>query len=224
MQHPNSLDVVANLVNSPETGWLHYRFGAIHSYLPETKPGQNPSADAYGPTAWRASALPEWEGKEMSFPVKGVGPPPDGKPDDGGVLPPDNPGAPPFKGHRWLPLPDNERNLWRTPMAESSYDPNGPDWGSWSLGAQVHYSLLENIEKGQLNLYNYGQGVDGSREGIWNMEYDRMNINFMAIWGKDVLDNLPFETMDDELALSVTVNKKLRRRKSIYRRVFPGNR
>jgi len=34
----------------------------------------------------------------------------------------------------------------------------------------------------------------------------------MAIWGKDVLDNLPFNTPDDELELSVGVNTKLRRR------------
>ena len=148
----------------------------------------------------------------MSFPVAGVRA---GKEDNGGVLPPDVPGAPPFKGHRWLPLPgglDKDQELWRTPMVETTYDPNGPDWGSWSLGAQAHYSFLENLEKNNLGLYHYGHGLDEEREGIWNMAYDRMNINFMAVWGEDVLDNLPFSTRDDELELSVTVNKNLRRR------------
>ena len=215
LYHPNSLDVVANLVNSPETGWLHYRFGAIHAYLPELQPPQNPSAESKGPTAWRASALPEWSGSDMNFPVAGVRA---GKEDDGSQLSPNVPGAAPFQGHRWLPLPggdDKDQELWRTPMRETSYDPNGPDWGSWSLGSQAHYSFLENLEKDQLELYHYGHGLDEEREGIWNMAYDRMNINFMAIWGKDVLDNLPFKTRDDELELSVTVNEKLRRRECL---------
>lgn len=50
-----------------------------------------------------------------------------------------------------------------------------------------------------------------------------MNINFMAIWGKDVLDNLPFETFDDELALSVQVPIKLRRRESMAYGLFVGD-
>ena len=214
MYHPHSLDVVANLVNSPETGWLHYRFGAIHAYLPETEPPQNPSAESKGPTAWRASALPEWSGNDMSFPVRGVR---NGKEDNGDVLPLGTEGAAPFQGHRWLPLPggdEKDQELWRTPMVETTYDPDGPDWWSWSLGAQAHYSFLENLEKGDLSIYHYGHGLDPEREGLWNMAYDRMNINFMAIWGRDVLDNLPFKTIDDELELSVGVNKKLRRRES----------
>jgi hypothetical protein len=208
IHHPHSLNVVANLVNSPETGWLHYRFGAIHSYLPELEAPKDPNPESKGPKAWRPSALPQWQGESMTFPVAGAN---GAKPDDGGVLDPETPGAPPFKGHRWLPLPDDEKNLWRTPMSESSYDPDGPDWGSWSLGAQAHYSFLENLEEDNLRLYHYGHGLDQEREGIWNMAYGRMNINFMAIWGKDVLDNLPFNTPDDELELSVGVNTKLRR-------------
>ena len=210
LAHPETLDVVANLINSPETGWLHYRLGAIRAYLPERMPPKNPSPESLGPNAWRASALPIWQGtfEQMNFPVKGANM---GKPDDGGVFEPGVEGGPPFKGHRWLPLPDGEKNLWRTPMSESKYDPDGPDWASWSLGAQNHYSFLENLENDNLTVYHYGAGLDEDREGIWNMAYARMNINFMAIWGKDVLDNLPFDSPDDELQLSVTVNKKLRR-------------
>lgn len=209
LNHTDTLNVVANLVNSPETGWLHYRLGAIHSYLPELKQPKDADPEALGPKAWRASKLPVWHEKEMVWPIAGVRA---GKDDSGGTLPTDVPGAPPFKGHRWLPLPDNEKNLDKTPMMESSYDPDGPDWGSWSLGAQAHYSFLENLEKGELSRYHYGWGTDPDREAIWHMMYQRMNINFMAIWGKDVLDNLPFDSYDDELELSVTVPKKLRRR------------
>jgi len=176
--------------------------------------------ESLGPKAWRASALPEWKGEEMSFPVTGVD---NGKTDAGEPLPADNPGAPPFKGHRWLPLSNGTENLWRTLMAKSRYEQNGPDWGSWSLGAQAHYSLLDNIERDQLSVYHYGSGKDPKHEGIWNMAYERMNINFMAIWGKDVLDNLPCETFDDELALSVQVPIKLRRREFMAYGLFVGD-
>lgn len=146
----------------------------------------------------------------MDWPIAGVRA---GKDDDGSALPPGVPGAPPYIGHRWLPLRDDGKYLDKTPMWESHYDPNGPDWGSWSLGAQAHYSFLENLENGELSRYHYGHGLNPEREGIWNMMYFRMNINFMAIWGKDVLDNLPFETGDDERELSMTIPKKVGKRK-----------
>ena len=212
MNHPEALNVVSTLINSPETGWLHYRLGAIHAYLPErsrTKERLN-DFESYGPRAWRASLLPMWNGEDMSFPVHGVG---SGKEDSYTKLPEDNPGAPPFKGHRWLPLPGGDKDLWRTPFSHTRYDADGPDWSSWSLGAQAHYSFLQNLENKTLDLYHFGSGLDPEREGIWNMVYERMNINFMAIWGKDVKDNLPFDSIDDELALSVQIPTKLRRRK-----------
>lgn len=121
----------------------------------------------------------------------------------------------PVKGHRWLPLVDNEASLYKTPIAKTEYNAFGPDWKSWDIAAQVHYSLLENIEKNQLSKYHYGSGLDDAREGIWNMGYERMNINFMAIWGKDVVENIPFSIKDDELELSVNLPLKLRRRGSL---------
>ncbi|KAL8973531.1 MAG: hypothetical protein Q9197_002218 [Variospora fuerteventurae] len=207
LHHPDSFNVIANLVNSPETGWLHYHFGAIHSYLPETvAPPKDTDAAALGPKAWRASALPIWnESGEMSFPVTMD------KSDDGSVLEKDRPEAPPFKGHRWLPLPEPEKNIYKTPMSKTEYNPYGPDWKSWALAAQVHYSLLENIEKNQLHLYHYGTSSPSSSEGIWDMAFARMNINFMAVWGKDVLDNVPFDGPDDEHELSVNIPTKLNR-------------
>ena len=209
LAHKDSLDVVANLINSPETGWLHYHVGAVHAYLPEKeRPSSDVDPASFGPKAWRASALPIWnETGGMDFPLAD-------KPDDGSTIPEADPGAPPYKGHRWLPLPDNERNLYNTPIAKTAYDPYGPDWTSWAIPAQVHYSLLENIEKKQLSKYHYGGGLDPDREGIWNMQYGRMNINFMAIWGNDILDNLPFSQSDDEHELSVVLTTKLRRRKA----------
>ena len=213
MNHPEALDIVGTLINSPHTGWLHYRLGAAHPYLPEMKPPGSQKEDASrGAKAWRASKLPKWSGDNMTFHLSGLAE----KPDDGSSVPIGSPGGPPFKGHRWLPLRDNDQNLDKTPVAKTEYYSNGADWWSWAIAAQLHYSLLENIEKDQLNLYEYGFGKDKRREGLWNMQYERMNINFMAIWGKDVIDNLPFSQGDDELELSVKLNIKLRRRTCLH--------
>lgn len=212
LNHPYSLNVVANLINSPETGWLHYHLGALHAYLPETiRPAPDANSTSYGPKAWRASALPVWNEKgQMNFPLA------DKSDDNGNVLTPDQPGAPPFKGHRWLPLPDDERNIYKTPVDKTEYSAFGNDWKKWAIAAQVHYSFLENLESNQLGKYHFGTGLDDRREGIWNMNYERMNINFMAIWGKDVVDNVPFEDRDDEHVLSVALPLKLRRRELFF--------
>ena len=145
----------------------------------------------------------------MTFPLgeKGTG---------GEVLEDGAPGAPPFKGHRWLPLKEQQKNIYNTPISHTRYDAYGPDWTSWALAAQVQYSLLENIEKDQLDKYHYGGGLNPAREGIWDMKYGRMNINFMAIWGKDVLDAVPFGDPDDERFLSETVTRRLGRRKFFH--------
>lgn len=61
LNHPESLNIVANLINSSETGWLHYRVGAVHAYLPEyDPPAPDASGASLGPKAWRPSALPRW--------------------------------------------------------------------------------------------------------------------------------------------------------------------
>jgi hypothetical protein len=211
LKHTEALNVVANLINSPETGWLHYHVGAVHAYLPELDPPP-PDVDgaSYGPKAWRASALPQWNSTTASKSANVsdfMGP---------------HPAPPPFDGHRWLPLPKDEVNLYRTPIADAKYDPFGDDWTSWAIAAQVQYSLLENIENDQLSRYWYGDG-DNRREGIWNMAYERMNINVMVIWGKDVVDNLPFEGRDDEYELSITLPRKLRRPLLVNTHVIAGH-
>ena len=45
------------------------------------------------------------------------------------------------------------------------------------------------------------------------MRYDRTNVNLLAIWGNDILDNLPFEGADDEQLISVELPRKHHRRK-----------
>ena len=48
--------------------------------------------------------------------------------------------------------------------------------------------------------------------GMWDYQYERVSINLIAVWGDDVVDNLPFPT-DDEKYLTLDLTKKLGRRK-----------
>lgn len=83
------------------------------------------------------------------------------------------------------------------------------------MGAQTHYSFLENLETNQLDRFHFGPDVDGNgREAIWNMAYERMNINLLAMWGDDVRDYAPFGQHDDEAFLTVDLPRRINRRKS----------
>lgn len=203
MDHPEAFAVVAALINSATLGWVQYRLGAVRSYLPEPDPPFQPNEDAYGPKAWRASALPTYKleigGKIEDFPNTE-------KSGAAEHAPVGSIGAAPYTNHRWLPLRD-ESLLPETPIAHTEYLPDGQGWKRWAIGAQQHYSLLENLENGQLHKYYIGE------DGIWNMRYDRTNVNLLAIWGNDILDNLPFEGADDEQLISVELPRKHHRRK-----------
>ena len=204
MDHPEAFAVIAALINSATLGWVQYRLGAVHSYMPESDPPFQPKEDAYGPKAWRSSALPTWK---HEFGAKLEEFPNTEKEGASQHAPIGSKGAAPYTNHRWLPLRDNDTLLTETPIAHTEYRPDGPGWRRWAIGAQQHYSLLENIEKDQLQKYYLGE------DGIWNMRYDRTNVNLLAIWGNDILDNLPFEGADDEQLISVELPRKHHRRK-----------
>jgi len=80
--------------------------------------------------------------------------------------------------------------LNRTPVAQLTYDVWGRTYESWAIAAQQHYSLLENIEKEQLDLYKFDKA--------WDMKGDRIRINFLAILGSDVLDTDVFNWPDNQ--------------------------
>lgn len=193
MAHPEAHDVAANIVNSPLTHWLHYHTEAVLPYLPETSNASRPEL-----TSWRASDLPRYEGQPNStweFPNK-----PESGPFQVGM-----PGGPPSEGHRWLPMERTSENLMLTPIASGKdYSPWGKGWTEWTLGAQQHYSLLDNMEK-----EDFGKYWAGNQDGIWNMQYTRYNLNFLAIWGSSV--KMMGVAADDEDALTVTIPKALKR-------------
>ena len=194
MDHPEAHDVAANIINSPLTHWIHWHTEAILPYMPDTSNFNGTNDD---PASWRASEMPRFEGPTndtwqfYSRPQGGfqVG----------------TPGGPPSNSHRWLPMAPTSENLMKSPIAAGgSYDPWGKGWTEWTLAAQQHYSLLDNLEKDQTTKY-----WAGNKDGIWNMQYTRYNLNFLAIWGKSV--KMMGVAADDEDALTVTIPKALKR-------------
>ena len=133
--------------------------------------------------SWRASKLPQWK--------------------DGASFDRHKWFDAPYEHHRWLPL-GPEYTLDGTPITTTAYDKSGPGWNNWAIAAQEHYSFLENLEKDELWRYNFG---------IWDYHYERLSINMIAIWGDDIVDNLPFPE-DDEEYLTVELPKRLGRRNS----------
>ena len=219
LNHPEAFIILANLVNSAALGWVHHRHtGTIHSYLPELALPANPDPSAYGPKAWRASALPTHASVDTSSPENL--PFPDTQKDfEGSRAAIGDIGGPPYANHRWLPLRDDGALLPLTPMWRTEYSPNGADWRGWQLGAQQHYSLLQNLENNDLSGYHFG-----GKDGIWNMRYLHANINFMAVWADDILDNLPFDVEeDDEAHFSIHLPRKLKRQTYIQTRAIASH-
>ena len=129
---------------------------------------------------------------------------------DAGLVEPDDPGAPPFQGHRWLPVRDNKNSLMRSPISNTEFDAYGNGLKSWAIAAQQHYSLLQNIETDELDRYFFGRTTN-EYESIYAMGDSRMNINFLCVSGDDVVDNFPFPNVD-EPALTWDLPQKLQRR------------
>lgn len=190
--------MAANIINSPLTDWFHHRTEAVRPYLPETKPPPRLNGTEKK-ESWRASELPKYNETPPDEFVFGEKEEKQEHFNTGQV------GGPPFAGHRWLPLVDTSANLLKTPIAKAEYNPWGTGWTSWAIGAQQQYSLFENLEKNEMGRYWFG-----NEEGIWNMQYERYNLNFLAIWGKDARLEKP--TWDDEGEYTVDFPKKYKRR------------
>lgn len=96
----------------------------------------------------------------------------------------------------------------QTPAAELKYEVWGASYDSWAIAAQMHYSLLENIERNQLELYKFPKP--------WHMNGERIRINFICIYADDILNtdikNWPKGSGDEDM-IAIELPKRLRRRK-----------
>ncbi|KAI9755129.1 MAG: glutamine--fructose-6-phosphate transaminase (isomerizing) [Chaenotheca gracillima] len=160
LKNPDDFAVSANVINNPPLSFLHYHFGALHPYFPELNDKGTPVKKPKHFASWKASDHPYWEG-----------------PDDFRW---DLKLDPPAKGHRWLRVED-DKAISRTPIADVKYAMWGYTYRSWAIAAQQHYSFLENLEKGQLDLYKF--------QRPWSMTGERIRINALVVWADDILDS-----------------------------------
>jgi len=183
VNHPEYLLVSGNIINSPLMGWVHYHMGALHPYLPEFGVFEPPNSvldfSSSNHKSWHYTDYPNWTGPvDWYFELDQ---------------------DPPYDGHRWLRLPDDNR-IHGTPVAEIEYKTWGTGLKSWAIAAQEHYSFLENLQDNRLDLYKFSKP--------WITDYRRLSINFMTLWADEVLDNLPMDTVDEEW-LTINLPRKL---------------
>lgn len=189
LQEPEYLLVSANNINSPLMSKVHYDTGAYRPYLPlhASVPFkthlQLATARNAGDTRWRFDHYPTWTGPsdytlEQDTPTNGLSP-------------------------VWLRLP-NDEDILRTPVRDVTYDTWGPGVKSWSIAAQSHLSLLENIYNENTTAYH--QTLDD----IWITDYDRLSINLVVVEANEILAHLPVdEGIVDEEWITVTLPKRL---------------
>ena len=138
------------------------------------------------PKDWRISTLPTWSGPK-NFTFNQTEP--------YGVQ------------HRWLPRPGHIDPNNGTPIAEVEYNPWGTALFHWTIAAQQHYTLLAHLEESsQLSPYSFPNWE--VREGI--------SINFLLIWGDDIVDTGEVESKDEPY-LTIKLPKKLGRSESTTR-------
>lgn len=209
--------VSANMVNSPELNWLQYRTGAILPYLPDLNYARYTDLSTIENPKWRASELPDWiEPADFKAPesrddwddyIKKLVPRP--KP----VEPEHESRELPF--HRWLPV-NGPAAIQKTPISQTENGAFGGGWWSWAIAAQQHYSFFDNLEHNRKNVYYLRHGSSSKSDAIWDNTGDRISINFLALRGETILDNLDHMQANgnDEVFLSEVLPKHLNKRKS----------
>ncbi|KAI0163951.1 hypothetical protein GGR57DRAFT_271076 [Xylariaceae sp. FL1272] len=206
---PHPYAVSAQIVNSPVMGLESYHYGAIHPFLPDPRRHNWRRASE----TWKISELP--------------------------LYPPGTNAAlenileieVPYRGHPWLLLTNSTSeptsSITRTPISlwNANQGPDaiawGPGWKSWGVAAQQLYSLLWNLENNEMDRYHFGRAIDYNRrrrrqsdrdpggEQLYDMQFQRYNLNFLAIWGSDVRLALPIS--DDENEITSLIPARLGR-------------
>jgi hypothetical protein len=203
--------VSANVINSPEHNWVHYRIGAVRPYLPDLEPPVNGSLATLDNPVWKVSNLPSWIGpagwtcpRMGDFTEKLLELLPSADEESSDVLP----------NHRWLPL-ENPSDISKTPIAQTSYDKFGPGWTSWAIAAQQHYSFFYNLDRDQLSAYYMNNGFGQDASAIWDHTGDRLSINMLAVTGDNILDNIDKMAVSesDEEYLTVELPRQLNKRR-----------
>lgn len=215
-----SIIVSANMVNSPELNWLQYRTGAILPYLPDLNYARSTDLSTVDNPKWRASELPDWiEPADFQAPesrddwndhIKKLVPRPK-------VTDDSERGTRELPFHRWLPVRGHAA-IQKTPISQTENGAFGGGWWSWAIAAQQHYSFFDNLEHNRKNVYYLRHGSSSKSDAIWDNTGDRISINFLALKGETILDNLGRmqENGNDEVYLSEELPKQLNKRESTH--------
>ncbi|KAI1130160.1 hypothetical protein F5Y10DRAFT_132646 [Nemania abortiva] len=232
---PHAFGVSAHLVNSPITGMEQFHHNVIYPFVPDPnrKPGHNASE------TWRLSELDRYPSNKQKTLTKEA---------DNKIMFP----KVPYRGHPFVLLSEDNFDLLHTSMGRYDQAPGGdfiafsPVWKSWAMAAQQQYSLLYNLEKNQISRYFFGRpaaylanakGPDPDtiiaapeREGqpvlggeqVFDTQFRRYNLNFVAVWGSDIKNHLPIAD-DDEDAITKSIPKKTGRPFIIDTRAVVGH-
>ncbi|KAI1135437.1 hypothetical protein F5Y05DRAFT_421396 [Hypoxylon sp. FL0543] len=223
---PHPYAISANLVNSPVTGMEQYHYGAIHPFLPD--PSSKPTFLAS--ETWRVSEKKLYPKDELV--------------DDYDYMEM----KPSYRGHPWLLISDDHYDLLKTPMGKFDQDRGAdpiafsPAWKSWAIGAQQQYSLLYNLEQNKMQRYFFGRNIrypensskpnasavilGGAKgpggEQTYDTGFNRYNLNFVAVWGSDIRDQLPIKD-DDEQDITADIPRRIGRPFLIDTRAVVGH-
>lgn len=208
---PESVIVSANLVNSPKLSWLQYRTGAILPYLPELgkKQADGSVLSSRNNPLWRASELPLWKKPHGFKEPKSI--------EDWETYFESETSTPhDLPKHRWLPV-QGQNSLHHTPITQTEFKGGGHGLFSWAIAAQQHYSFLDNLENNCKYLYTMSHGSSDPADTTWDMTGERLSINFIALRGETILENLHGleKWKDDEEYLTVELPKRLNKRITI---------
>ncbi|KAI0970167.1 hypothetical protein F4678DRAFT_148884 [Xylaria arbuscula] len=245
LAEPHPFAVSANLVNSPLTGFKHYDTGAIHPFLPD--PNGKPSQQAA--QLWRPSDFKRCPKKlipkinENGTIVEVT----DEIMDKHVYAEPRYEGHPwLLLDEIEDPLLKTPMGIGK--LSGLNHEVGfkyGAAWKSWMISAQQQYSLLRNLELNSMWRYHFGtqldypQGANSSAdpsalkyfdpnhlgpgaEQLFDTGYIRYNLNFVALWGHDIKNNLPIAE-DDEEDLTATIPKRLQRPFVIDSRAVVGH-
>ena len=173
---------------------------------------------------WRASELPDWiEPADFRVPdsrddwndyIKKLIPRPK-------VADDSEHGSRELPLHRWLPVRGSSA-IQKTPIAQTENGAFGGGWWSWAIAAQQHYSFFDNLEHNRKNVYYLTHGSSSKSDAIWDNTGERISINFLALRGETILDNLDKmqENGNDEVYLSEQLPKQSKKRKSTSAEIF----
>jgi hypothetical protein len=232
---PHAFAVSAQLVNSPITGMEQFHHNAIYPLVPDpVKKASHKASET-----WRLSSLDKYPESSLAS-LK--------KEDDKSIMFP----KAPYRGHPFVFLSEDNYDLLHTSMGRYDQDPGGdfiafsPVWKSWAMAAQQQYSLLYNLEKNRMSRYFFGRPApypanakgpdpettvaapkrDGAPmlggEQIFDTQFRRYNLNFCAVWGSDIKQQLPIAD-DDEDAITKEIPKRTGRPFIIDTRAVVGH-